>query len=178
MGSEKIIEIFVTKNRNAFKENTFFSSLRKILISPVFYHLIRVSFGCIFIYAGFIKLIDPKAFAKAISQYELVPEALLAPVAIGLPSVELLAGLGLIFSIPGSLTVIFSLLIGFASILGYGIFNNLNIDCGCFTPEDLKGQESLKQAFYRDLVMIAAVFYMGIYRHLRYDSRTGHVSWL
>lgn len=51
----------------------------------------RVVLGTVFVYAGFIKLIDPKAFAVSISQYDIVPQILLAPVAIGLPALELLA---------------------------------------------------------------------------------------
>ena len=61
------------------------------------YHCLRLTLAGVFIYAGFIKLLDPRAFAHAIAQYDLVPEALLPLVAIGLPALELLAGLGLIW---------------------------------------------------------------------------------
>jgi uncharacterized membrane protein YphA (DoxX/SURF4 family) len=126
--------------------------------SPWTYRVIRFILGSIFVYAGFIKLIDPKAFARVISQYGVVPDVLLAPFAIGLPALELLAGLGLILNMRGSLTVIFSLLVVFVGVLGYGILNDLNVDCGCFTTEEITGQNSLRQALYRDLFMIAAVF--------------------
>lgn len=141
-----------------------FSCVKKFFLSPGFYLGIRLVIGGVFIYAGFNKLIDPKAFARAISQYDLVPEILLPVVAIGLPALELLAGIGLIFNIRGSLTLILSLLVIFSSVLGFGIFNNLDIDCGCFTPEEIVGQNSLKLAFYRDLMMIAASLYMYLYR--------------
>ena len=124
----------------------------------------RVVLGTVFVYAGFIKLIDPKAFAVFISQYDIVPQILLAPVAIGLPALEFLAGLALIMNIRGSLTVIFSLLFLFVSVLGYGILNNLNVDCGCFSEEDIKGFNSLRTAFYRDLIMIAIASYIYAYR--------------
>jgi uncharacterized membrane protein YphA (DoxX/SURF4 family) len=136
----------------------------QFLRSPGFYLAIRLVIGGIFIYAGFTKLIDPKAFARAISQYDLVPEILLPVVAIGLPALELLSGIGLIFNVRGSLTIIFSLLVIFSGVLALGIFNNLDIDCGCFTTEEIAGQNSLKLAFYRDLVMIAASLYMYLYR--------------
>ena len=61
------------------------------------YHFLRLALACIFIYAGVIKLLDPRAFAHAIAQYDLVPEGLLPLVAVGLPALELLAGLGLIW---------------------------------------------------------------------------------
>jgi len=150
---------------------------RKILFSPRFYHAVRFTLGSIFVYAGFIKLIDPKAFAKVISQYNLVPESLLAPVAIGLPVVEFLAGLGLIFAVRGSLSIIFGLLIMFVIVLWYGILKNLDIDCGCFSPQELKSYTGLWNAFYRDLVMIVAVLYLYLW-HLVQSGRKIRLSLL
>ena len=132
--------------------------LKRIIESPWTYRVIRFILGSIFVYAGFIKLIDPKAFAQTISQYDIVPAFLLAPFAIGLPALEFLAGLGLILNIRGSLSVIFSLLVVFTAVLGYGILNDLNVDCGCFSPEEITSRNNLRQAFYRDLFMIAGVF--------------------
>lgn len=134
------------------------------MLSAWFYRVVRFALGSIFVYAGFIKLIDPKAFAKVISQYDLVPESLLAHVAIGLPALEFLAGLGLIFAIRGSLSIIFGLLVMFAIVLWYGILNHLDIDCGCFSPEELKSHAGLRYAFYRDIVMIVAVLYLYLSR--------------
>jgi hypothetical protein len=91
---------------------------------------------------------------------------LLAPVAIGLPALEFLAGLGLIFAIRGSLSIIFGLLITFVIVLWYGILHNLNIDCGCFSPEEIKGYTSLRHALYRDIVMIAATIYLYVSHRL------------
>ena len=149
--------------------------LKKIIGSPWTYRVIRVILGSIFVYAGFIKLIDPKAFARVISQYGIVPDVLLAPFAIGLPALELLAGLGLILNKRGSLAVIFGLLVVFIGVLGYGILNDLNVDCGCFSPEEITGQNSLRQAFYRDLFMIAGVFLLFLSRSNRV-LRSAHNS--
>ena len=70
----------------------------------------------------------------------LVPEPLLPFVAVGLPLIEVLAGLGLLFDIRGSLTTISGLLAMFVFVLWYGILKDLDVDCGCFGPEDLAGQ--------------------------------------
>ncbi len=118
------------------------------------YHVLRIALAGLFIYAGFIKLLGPKAFAHAIAQYALVPDGLLPLVAIGLPALELLAGLGLIFEVRGSLTTIFILLLLFLAVLGYAVWENLDIDCGCFTVEDLNAQAGVKTAFLRDLWLI------------------------
>ncbi len=121
---------------------------------------VRLCLGSIFIYAGLIKLIDPKAFARVISLYDIVPESFLPFIAVGLPAIEFLSGLGLIFNLRGSLTAIFSLLVVFTVVLGYGVLSNLNIDCGCFSPEEITQQNSLKTAFYRDLVLIGGAFFL------------------
>ena len=134
--------------------------LKNIVLPPWLNYLIRVILGSVFLYAGVTKLFDPKAFARVISQYELVPENLLAPVAIGLPVLEVLAGIGLFFAVRGSLSVIFGLLVMFVFVLWYGILKNLNIDCGCFPPGELNSYAGLQQALYRDIGMVVAVVYL------------------
>jgi uncharacterized membrane protein YphA (DoxX/SURF4 family) len=129
--------------------------------------------GGIFIYSGAVKLLDVKGFARMISLYELVPDQLLAPVAIGLPALELLAGIGILFEISGALSAIFAMLIMFCSILWYGILKDLDIDCGCFSTAELKGQNSLRQALYRDFVMIAGCCYLYLYRLIRIRRELG-----
>jgi uncharacterized membrane protein YphA (DoxX/SURF4 family) len=124
------------------------------------YHFLRLGLACIFMYAGFVKLLDPLAFAHAIARYDLVPEGLLPLVAVGLPALELLAGAGLIFEVRGSLTIIALLLLMFLVILGYAIWQNLDIDCGCFTLVELEAQDGLVTAFRRDLVMIGATLFL------------------
>jgi uncharacterized membrane protein YphA (DoxX/SURF4 family) len=138
------------------------------------YHFLRLALAGIFIYAGFIKLLDPRAFAHAISQYDLAPEVLLPVVAVGLPALELLAGLGLILEVRGSLSTIFLLLLIFLVVLGYALWANLDIDCGCFAPEDLDAQHRIQTAFWRDLVMVGASLFL--YR--RQGSRSPQSRWV
>ena len=121
------------------------------------YRVVRFGLAALFIYGGVVKLLDPKAFARTISTYDIVPEMLLPFVAIGLPILETLAGIGLLFDIRGSLAVITGLLGMFVFILGYGILNDLNVDCGCFGAEELAQRDSLRLAFYRDLVLVGIV---------------------
>jgi uncharacterized membrane protein YphA (DoxX/SURF4 family) len=146
------------------------NNIRKVILSPKLDLIVRLVIGSVFIYAGFIKLIDPKTFAKVISQYDIVPDSLLPVFAIGLPAAEFLAGLGLVLNIRGSLMVIFNLLVVFIMVLGYGIFNDMNIDCGCFSTEEIKSHNSLKQALFRDLLMIAAACYLYVFRRISYEA--------
>jgi len=149
----------------------------KRIVSSTWLNLFaRFIIGGVFIYSGIAKLMDLQSFANAISQYDLLPQSLLAPVAIGLPSLEFLAGVGLIFNIRGSLSAIFTMLLLFVFVLWYGILRDLNIDCGCFSPEEIADHNSLKRAFYRDVVMIGAVLFIYLHRYLRSDHPMSHRS--
>jgi hypothetical protein len=133
------------------------SHLKVFLVSPWPYRVTRMALAALFIFGGGIKLLDPKAFAATISVYGLVPEPLLPFVAIGLPLLEVLAGIGLLFDIRGSLTTISGLLGLFVFVLWYGILKELDVDCGCFGPEELSSQGKLWNAFYRDLMLVGLV---------------------
>jgi len=154
--------------------------LTKVTIKPVLaweiislfdwiYKISRLSLGGIFICAGSIKLLEPKIFAVLIEAYGIVPESLLMPVAIILPVLEIAAGIGLLFDIEGSLSVIAGLLVFFIAILSYGIWIGIDVDCGCFGPEDSESKafHSLKASLYRDLIMLSGIVFMYIWRHYR-----------
>jgi uncharacterized membrane protein YphA (DoxX/SURF4 family) len=133
------------------------------------YRLCRWMLGVIFIYAGGTKLLEPEIFAVLIEAYGIVPEGLLMPVAIGLPLLEVIAGIGLLFDIHGSLAMITGLLVLFVVVLGYGIWMGLDVDCGCFGPEDpeAKAFHGLRLSLFRDLLMIAGVFFIYGWRRYR-----------
>lgn len=115
----------------------------------------------IFIYSGLMKLIDPQRFAEVISGFGLLPHALIFPAAILLPILEVVAGVGLVFSLRGSLAAMTTMLTLFMAILWYGIHLGLDIDCGCFGPEDPEqAYKGLKTALARDMVMMTAVIFL------------------
>jgi len=144
------------------------SIIRQGLVHPWPYLVVRIALAALFIYGGVTKLIDPKAFAAIISTYDLIPEAFLPVVAIGLPLIETIAGLALVFDRPWGLHMITGLLALFVFVLGYGILGDLNVDCGCFGAEDLNKQAGLREAFYRDLVFIVIVIpYLYLSRWVR-----------
>jgi uncharacterized membrane protein YphA (DoxX/SURF4 family) len=123
----------------------------------------------IFIYAGSAKLLEPEIFAVLIEAYGIVPEGLLMPVAIVLPLLEVIAGIGLLFDIRGSLALITGLLVLFMAVLGYGIWMGLDVDCGCFGPEDPEAEafHGLRLSLYRDLAMMAGVLFLYVWRRCR-----------
>ena len=141
--------------------------LRTILQSRWPDRAIRGILAFLFVYGGSLKLMDPKAFAATLSLYDLIPEMLLPVVAIGLPALEVAAGTALLFNVRGGLTVITALLVLFVAVLGYGVLSDLNVDCGCFGPEEILGQQSLRQAFIRDLFLIGAASFLYYTRRSR-----------
>ena len=139
------------------------------------YRLCRWTLGGIFIYAGSTKLLEPEIFAVLIEAYGIVPEGLLMPVAIGLPLLEVIAGVGLLFDIQGSLSMITGLLVFFMLVLGYAIWMGLDVDCGCFGPEDPEAEafHGLRLTLFRDLVMMAGVVFIYSWRRYRAIQTTG-----
>jgi hypothetical protein len=128
----------------------------------------------IFLWAGIIKILDPDSFAIILEAFDLLPYTWIMPVAVGLPVLEILAAIGLLFDVRGSLPAVTGLLVLFLVILGYGIWLGLDIDCGCFGPGDPEGEayKGLRPALYRDIVMLAGVAYLYIWRMKRLFGRS------
>ena len=104
-----------------------------------------------------------------IDAYGIVPDGLLLPAAVILASLEVAAGIGLMFDIRGSLGVIAGLLALFIVMLGYGVSMGLDVDCGCFGPDDPESEafHGLRAALYRDLVMMAGIGFLYGWRRYR-----------
>lgn len=124
------------------------------------YHLLRLTLGCLFVYAGLIKLLDPRAFAHAIAQFDLAPDQVLPLLAVGLPLLELLAGVGMVLERGGSLTTVAILLGLFILALSYAVLMEMDIDCGCFTVEEVNARTGVKIALVRDLFLAAALGFL------------------
>ena len=121
--------------------------------------LIRWGLGLAFIYAGASKALDVSGFASVISDYGLLPELLLMPAALFLIAIEVVAGVGLILKYTWALHITAALLLLFVAILTYGLWLGLDVDCGCFGPEDPEGahHSGAESAIFRDIVMLLGV---------------------
>lgn len=119
---------------------------------------LRCILGGIFAYSGLIKLLDTERFTVILAGFGLLPREFMHPAALLLPLAELCSGIGLIFAVRGCLTAITLMLVLFMAVLGWGIHLGLDIDCGCFGPEDPEQTyKGLKAALARDAVLMAAV---------------------
>lgn len=120
--------------------------LQEILMNSVNKHLsilfmlLRIGLGILFIYASLDKIANPGLFAKAISNYRLLPLPLLHISAIILPWLEFITGLALLSNryprsanlLIGSMTVVFTVAIISAMARG------LDFNCGCFSVTDVE----------------------------------------
>ena len=162
------------------QKNRVHNRLIKIGQSAWLYQIIRISLGLFFFYSGVSKLVNPKAFALVIEAYGLIPDFMNMPVAISLPSLEVIAALGLLKEVRGSLSIITGLIILFMGILGYGIYLGLDIDCGCFGPGDPEGDayHSLQGALYKNLLLMVGIIYLFMWRYIRINRKDSLKYWL
>ena len=94
----------------------------------------RLLLGGVFVVAGALKLPDPSAAVRAVRAYRLLPEALVGPVAFGLPVVEIAVGLALlagVFVRTAALAAAVLMAVYIAAV-GSAWARGLQIDCGCF----------------------------------------------
>ena len=94
----------------------------------------RVILGGLFLYAGYLKLCAPLAFADSIASFRLLPGGLINLFALGLPPLELMIGGMLLIGWRVRLAsfVVMLLTVIFALALGQALLRGLIIDCGCF----------------------------------------------
>jgi hypothetical protein len=119
----------------------------------------RLAVGGLFIYASFYKIVDPESFAKTIWYYHIMPGKLINLVALIMPWLELLCGLGLIFGFlyRGSVLWVNALLVLFIAALTTTIVRGLNIECGCFKAGH-EATDPAWQSLWIDLIfMVFAV---------------------
>jgi transposase len=78
------------------------------------------------------------------------------------------AAVGLIRHQRGSLELATVLMLIFIAVLSYGIYLGLDVDCGCFGPEDPESAafHGLRRALYRDMALMVGIIFLYYRRHL------------
>jgi uncharacterized membrane protein YphA (DoxX/SURF4 family) len=110
----------------------------KIKAGPLLFSMGRILLGGVFVWASWGKILDPKAFAQAIANYQIASSALISPAALILPWIELVCGTCLILNrwTGGSALICVLLLVVFIAALGFNIHRGVDISCGCFTLDE------------------------------------------
>jgi len=134
----------------------------------------RLILGGIFIYASIDKILHPEAFAKAVFNYQVLPNVFINATAIVLPWLELILGVFLIAGLfrEGTVGLVTTLLLVFLGAMAFNTARGLNIDCGCFSSS---GSETagIHMGWYilRDALFLLPAFYLFFNTFLRGNPR-------
>lgn len=130
------------------KLKTFLSSLPIQIIC-------RFILGGVFIYASIHKIADPANFAETLYNYQLFPTMFIHFLAIFVPWLEMVAGIFLIVGIfpKGSSFILSGMLVAFIIALSINLARGLDIDCGCFDPQQAE-HGSLLGTIIRDIIYL------------------------
>lgn len=125
------------------------------------YHALRLFLGVVFVYASYDKILNPQAFAQAVYNYQILPDAAVNLVALTLPWLELLIGVCLVGGLwlPGATVVSSGLLTVFIAALIFNQLRGLDIHCGCFSTESTDGPAGLLTVL-RDVSFLAVSFFL------------------
>ena len=95
---------------------------------------VRLVLGAVWLWAALAKVLDPAQSVIAVRAYRLLPEALIRPVAWGLPFLELAIAVLLLLGIRTRLAAWISLglLCLFVAAVASAWARGLSISCGCF----------------------------------------------
>jgi putative oxidoreductase len=117
---------------------------------------LRIGLGLVFLYAGFIKIREPLAFAGSVAAYQVLPYFLNYLVAATIPWLEALCGILLLtgYRIKAASGIIAAMNMLFIVLLASTIIRGLDIDCGCFRQGGPK--TSAWTAIMRDVLFLTA----------------------
>jgi uncharacterized membrane protein YphA (DoxX/SURF4 family) len=137
------------------------NSAKRLLRNPWLELAARLILGATFIYASYHKIIAPADFAKSIYGYDLFPPGTINLIAIVVPFVELITGTALIigFYPQSAALVINAMLVFFILIISTNLIRGHEFDCGCFSVQPDRIDDSPSFMLGRNLLLLS----MGIY---------------
>jgi uncharacterized membrane protein YphA (DoxX/SURF4 family) len=100
--------------------------------------LLRIALGLVFVAAGGLKIGHADVFASEIAGFQLLPHALIAPLALLLPFLELMVGVYLILGLFTRFAAWFAAaeMALFATAIASAVLRGISTSCGCFGPSD------------------------------------------
>ena len=117
--------------------------------------VLRVALGLVFLVAAWDKIADPMAFAKIMRNYQILPDALIAGVALVLPWIEVVVGMCLLtgfLSRGASLSATLMMAV-FLAAMAWAQHKGISTQCGCFT---VKADDAISvHTFIRDGSILA-----------------------
>lgn len=118
--------------------------------------LLHFFFGGVFVYAGLLKVMDPISFLDDIRSFDLLGDPWAAWLAMGLPWLEILAGLAVMsgFLRSGGMLILNGSLLVFLAAILISWWRGIDIRCGCFGHSD--ATTNYRDLILRDLLLLAA----------------------
>jgi uncharacterized membrane protein YphA (DoxX/SURF4 family) len=138
-------------------------------IGKIFLHFIRIVVAIVFIFSGFVKLVDPLGFTYKIEDYLTafgglagVFTSLALPAAIALSTFEMLLGLCMLFQIHLKRTAFFVLLfmLVMTPLTLWIALKNPVTDCGCFGDALII---SNWETFYKNVILVVFILLILIF---------------
>ena len=117
--------------------------------------VLRLALGLVFLAAAWDKIADPMAFAKIVRNYQILPDTLIAGVALVLPWIEVVVGMCLLtgfLSRGASLSAMLMMAV-FLAAMAWAQHKGISTQCGCFT---VKADDAISvRTFLRDGSILA-----------------------
>ncbi len=134
------------------------------LRNPWLHRVLGVALGAVFLYAAHAKILDPRPLVTIIWNYRVLPAGPINLMAIYMPWMELLVGIGLVTGLKRRAAALCStgLLVAFIVALGINAARGVNVACGCFSTS----AEDVHNAWFlvlRDLPMLLAALVMLVF---------------
>lgn len=113
---------------------------------------IRLVLGGVFVWAGAAKLVQPSFFVETVAAFAILPVDWVAPFALSVIWIELIAGGLLLLDIwpRSNALVVLGLLVVFSAALSISMYRGNDVACGCFGGDR---SSSLVWALLRDLLL-------------------------
>ena len=130
---------------------------------------VRWYLGVLLVGACVHKIAEPASFALDIATYDILPLAAINLMAIGLPWIELIAGVMLIvgWRVRGSSLVITGMMLVFLVALCIALTRGLDMSCGCFASQGAEDDPISRMTVLRDLLWLGlCVFVLAFDRGL------------
>jgi uncharacterized membrane protein YphA (DoxX/SURF4 family) len=118
--------------------------------------VVRIVLGGLLVAAGALKVTDPSSLAADIAAFRLLPAAIVGPLALALPYLEILLGAYLILGLFTRIAAGFAATAFFiyAAAIASAVIRGIPATCGCFGPKDTAVADWPHVAF--DLTLAAA----------------------
>jgi len=137
--------------------------------------VIRVLLGGLLIVAGALKVGHPAELASSIAGFRLLPAAIVGPLALALPYVEILLGAYLVAGLFTRVAAVVSALqfAGYGAAVASAVVRHIPANCGCFGPGDAAVADWPHVAFDMMLAAASAFIAFGAPGALAVDKKLG-----